>query len=130
MRLSTARAARSTFAGVSFQASELGKVLLIVFLAAIVADSPRKTSASTLTLKVMGCALLPAALVIAEPDLGSGLVYLVIAFAILYIAGIPARHLTAIAAIGVGALLFALVIAPAIGLHVLKHYEEERLTGS
>ena len=118
-----------TIAGISFQASELGKVLLIVFLAAIVADSPRKTSASTLTLKVMGYALLPAALVIAEPDLGSGLVYVVIAFAILYIAGVPARHLIAIAALGVGALLFALVIAPAIGLHVLKHYQEQRLTG-
>jgi rod shape determining protein RodA len=116
-------------AGVSFQASELGKVLLIVFLAALVADSPRKTSAGALTLKVMGFALIPAALVIKEPDLGSGLVYLVIAFAILYIAGIPARHLAAIAALGVGALLFALVIAPAIGLHILKHYEEERLTG-
>jgi len=116
-------------AGVSFQASELGKLLLIVFLAAIVADSPRKTSATELTLKVMGYALVPAALVIAEPDLGSGLVYVVIAFAILYIAGIPARQLVALAVLGTVGLLFALVIAPAVGLHVLKHYEEQRLTG-
>jgi len=118
-----------SIAGISFQASELGKLLLIVSLAAIVADSPRKISASRLTLTVMGFALLPAALVIEEPDLGSGLVYVVIAFAILYIAGIPGRHLVALAAVGVGALLFALVIAPALGLHVLKQYEEQRLTG-
>ena len=118
-----------TLAGVSFQASELGKVLLIVFLAALVADSSRRTSSTALTLRVMAAALVPAALVIAEPDLGSGLVYLAIAFAVLYIAGIPARHLTAVASIGVGALLFALVIAPALDLHILKHYQEQRLTG-
>ncbi|MGD0199040.1 MAG: FtsW/RodA/SpoVE family cell cycle protein [Solirubrobacteraceae bacterium] len=118
-----------TIAGVSFQASELGKVLLIVFLAALVADSARRTSATALTIRVMACAILPAALVIKEPDLGSGLVYLAIAFAILYIAGIPARHLLALAGVGVGALLVALVIAPALGVHVLQHYEEQRLTG-
>jgi rod shape determining protein RodA len=118
-----------TIGGVSFQASELGKVLLIVFLAAIVADSPRKASATELTLKVVAFALVPAALVIAEPDLGSGLVYFAIAFAILFVAGIPARQLTVLAVIGVGAFVCALVIAPAIGLHLLKHYQEQRLTG-
>ncbi len=86
-----------TIGGISFQASELGKVLLIVFLAAIVADSPRKASATELTLKVVAFALVPAALVIAEPDLGSGLVYFAIAFAILFVAGIPARQLTLLA---------------------------------
>jgi rod shape determining protein RodA len=118
-----------TLGGVSFQASELGKVLLIVFLAAIVADSPRKASASSLTLKVMAFALVPAALVVAEPDLGSGLVYVAIAVAILFVAGVPARHLMVLAAIGITGVLVALVIAPAFGVHLLKHYQEERLTG-
>jgi rod shape determining protein RodA len=114
---------------VSFQASELGKVLLIVFLAALVADAPRRQSAGALTLRVIGFGLLPALLVIKEPDLGSGLVYVAIAFAILYIGGLPVRLLALVAAAGVIALLGALVVAPALGLHVLQTYQEQRLTG-
>jgi rod shape determining protein RodA len=114
---------------VSFQASELGKVLLIVFLAALVADAPRRQSATSLTLRVIAFALLPALLVIREPDLGSGLVYLVIAFAVLFVADIPLRHLATLAAVGLAALLVALVIAPALGVHVLQSYQEQRLTG-
>ena len=44
----------------------------------------------------MVAALVPAMLVIAQPDLGSGMVYVVIAFALLYVAGISWRHLAAL----------------------------------
>jgi rod shape determining protein RodA len=115
--------------GVSFQASEFGKLALIVVLAAFVADAPRRQSANALTIRVLALALVPALLVIKEPDLGSGLVYLAIAFAALYVAGIPARQLSVLAGAGIGALLLALVIAPALGVHVLQHYQEQRLTG-
>jgi rod shape determining protein RodA len=118
-----------TVGPISFQASELGKVLLIVALAGFVADSSRKTSPKTLTFRVMALVLVPALLVIKEPDLGSGLVYLSIAFGILYIAGVPSRHLLVLAALGVALLLGALVIAPALGVHVLQTYEAQRLTG-
>ncbi len=118
-----------TLAGLSFQASEFGKVALIVFLAAYLAGSPRRRSPRASTLRVIGLALVPALLVIKEPDLGSGLVYLTIAFAALYVAGMPARQLGALAGVGVGVLLLALVIAPAFGLHVLASYQEQRLTG-
>ena len=63
----------------SFQASEFGKVLVIVFLAAFVVDSSRKTSGRDLVARVMLLALVPAMLVIAEPDLGSSLVYIAVA---------------------------------------------------
>jgi rod shape determining protein RodA len=118
-----------SLAGVSFQASEFGKLALIVFLAAFVADSPRRQSANATTMRVIALALLPAVLVIDEPDLGSGLVYLAIAFAVLYIAGVPARQLGVVAGAGIGALLFALVVAPALGVHLLQRYQEQRLTG-
>jgi rod shape determining protein RodA len=115
--------------GISFQASELGKVLLIVVLAALVADGTRRESSWALTGRVMALALLPALLVIKEPDLGSGLVYVAIAFAVIYIAGVPARQLAIVAGIGVAALLAALVLAPALGVHLLQQYQEQRLTG-
>jgi rod shape determining protein RodA len=114
---------------VTFQSSELGKVLLMVFLAGVVVDSSRKASSSELTARVMALALVPAILVIKEPDLGSGLVYIAIAFAILYIAGVNWQQLAAVAVLGITALTLALVVAPALGVHVLHGYQEQRLTG-
>jgi rod shape determining protein RodA len=109
----------------SFQASELGKVLLIVFMAAFVVDSSRKTSGRQLVARVMLLALVPTMLVIAEPDLGSGLVYVAAAFAVLYIAGVQARYLAAVLALGLAALALVLIVGPALGFHT---YQAERLT--
>ena len=110
----------------SFQSSEFGKVLLIVFLAAFVVDSSRKTGGRELVARVMLLALAPTMLVIAEPDLGSGLVYVAIAVAVLYIAGAAWQHLTALATIGVMAVLVVVVILPAIGIHTF-HYQVARI---
>jgi rod shape determining protein RodA len=112
----------------SFQASELGKVLLMLALAAYVVDRGRRLSARERTVHVMLGALVPAMLVIAQPDLGSGMVYMVIAFAVLYIAGTSWRQLAALAALIVLALTFVLLAAPVAGVHVIKPYQEERLT--
>ena len=62
----------------SFQASELGKVLLVVALAGFVTDRARRVQARDTTARVMLITPVPAALVIIQPDLGSGLVYIVI----------------------------------------------------
>ena len=51
---------------------------------------------------IMLLALIPAALVIAQPDLGSALVYIVIALAVLFVAGTPWRHFAALAALARG----------------------------
>ena len=71
----------------SFQASELGKVLLIVALAALLVDRARSLRDRDTTARVMLAALIPAMFVIAQPDLGSGLVYMVVAAMLLYVAG-------------------------------------------
>jgi rod shape determining protein RodA len=112
----------------SFQASELGKVLLILALAAYVVDRGRRQRARDTTLRVMVGALVPAMLVIAQPDLGSGMVYMVIAFAVLFIAGTSWRALAALVSLIVLALVFILLAAPVAGVHVIKPYQEERLT--
>jgi len=109
----------------SFQASELAKVLLIVFLAAFVVDSSRKTSSRQLVSRVMLLALVPTMLVIYEPDLGSALVYVAAAFAILYIAGVDARHLGAVLVLGIAALALVLLVGPLVGFHT---YQADRLT--
>src|SRR5262249_39424087 len=78
--------------------------------------------------RVMLAALVPAMLVIAQPDLGSGMVYLVVAFTLLFVAGTPWRQLGALVALVIVALAFVLAVAPLAGVHVIKPYQEERLT--
>lgn len=112
----------------SFQASEIGKVLLILALSALVAGRSRRLREVGTTARVIAAAALPALLVIAQPDLGSGMVYMVISFTLLLVAGTSFRQLTALLALVLIAGSFVLVAAPAAGVHVLKTYQVERLT--
>jgi rod shape determining protein RodA len=112
----------------SFQASELGKVLLILALSAFVVDRARRLRERDTTVRVMLAALVPAMFVIAQPDLGSGMVYVMVGLTLLFVAGTSWKHLTGLLALGVISLTFVLVAAPAAGVHVLKPYQVARLT--
>ena len=112
----------------SFQASEVGKILLIVALAAFIVERSRRLGERDTTVRVLIAALVPAMFVIAQPDLGSGLVYMTIACMLLFVAGTSWRHLAALAALVCVAVAFVLAAGPAVGVHVLKPYQVERLT--
>jgi rod shape determining protein RodA len=112
----------------SFQASELGKVLLVVALAAFVVDRSRRLQERDTSARVMLLTLVPAALVIVQPDLGSGLVYIVIGLALLFVAGVGWRPFAALFALGAVALMLTLVAAPKLGVEVLHGYQKDRLT--
>jgi rod shape determining protein RodA len=112
----------------SFQPAELGKLLLVLALSAFVVDRVRRLNDKDTTSRVMLMALLPAILVVAEPDLGSGLVYLVIALAVLFVAGTKWTHFAALGVLGAGAIVVVLIAAPAGGVQVLKPYQADRLT--
>jgi rod shape determining protein RodA len=111
-----------------FQPSELGKVLLILALAAFAIDRTRRISDREHTSRLVLLALIPAMLVIAQPDLGTGLVYLVIVTAILFIAGTKWTHFAALGSLAAAAVALVLVAAPAAGVDVLKDYQVDRLT--
>jgi rod shape determining protein RodA len=112
----------------SFQPSELGKLLLIVALAGFMVDRIRRLHQRDTTARVMLAALGPALLVMLQPDLGTGLVFVVIALAVLFVAGTSWRHFAALGGLAVLAVLFTLVAAPAVGVSVLKPYQVDRLT--
>jgi rod shape determining protein RodA len=112
----------------SFQASELGKVLLILALSAFVVNRSRRLRELDTTARVMLAALVPAMFVIAQPDLGSGMVYMAIAFMLLFVAGTSWRQLTGLIALVAVSATIVLVAAPAVNVHVLKTYQVERLT--
>ncbi|MDQ3586908.1 MAG: rod shape-determining protein RodA [Actinomycetota bacterium] len=112
----------------SFQASELGKLLLVVALSGFLVDRVRRLGDRETTSRAVLMAVFPAMLVIAQPDLGSGLVYLAIVTACLFVAGTKWTHFAALAALAGVALALVLVAAPAMGVEVLKPYQMDRLT--
>ena len=126
----TARGSRRAieFGFFNFQASELGKLLLVLALAAFAVDRTRRLGERETTSRILLLALIPAMLVIAQPDLGSGLVYLAIVLAVLFVAGTPWTHFAALGVLGAAAIVAVLVVAPAAGVEVLKPYQQDRLT--
>jgi rod shape determining protein RodA len=112
----------------NFQASELGKLLLVVALSAFTVDRLRRLGERETTSRIILLALVPAMLVVAQPDLGSGLVYLAIVVAVLFVAGVKWTHFAALAALVAVALVLVILAAPALGVEVLKPYQQDRLT--
>src|SRR5204863_8446755 len=112
----------------NLQPSEVGKVLLILTLSAFAVDRFRRLDEWGTTCRIMLLALLPAMLVVAQPDLGSGMVYIVIAGAVLFVAGTKWTHFAVLGTLAVTAIVVVLVAAPAAGVHVLKPYQVDRLT--
>jgi len=127
---SAARGSRRAidFGFFSLQTSELGKVLLILTLSAFAVDRLRRLGDRETTSRLVLLALLPAMLVIAQPDLGSGLVYIAIATATLFVAGTKWTHFAALGGLAAAAIVVVLVAAPAAGVEVLKPYQMDRLT--
>jgi rod shape determining protein RodA len=113
---------------INLQSSEIGKLLLIVALSGFVVDRVRRLNEAETTSRIMLLALVPAMLVVAQPDLGSGMVYLAVAVAVLFVAGTKWTHFAALGVLALGAVLLVLVAAPKAGIQVLKPYQVDRLT--
>jgi rod shape determining protein RodA len=117
------------FGSFNFQPSELGKVLLILFLAGFVADRARRIDDWRVTWSVVGLAAIPIVLVFKEPDFGSALLYGSAAAAALLFAGLPWKHLAALLAV-VGLIVTSMLwFLPSAGVEVLDQYQKDRLIG-
>jgi len=111
-----------------FQPSEFGKLLFVLALAGFLADRTRRIGDSRTVIEACGLAAIPMLLVFVQPDVGTALVYAVALFGVLFVAGTRWAHL---AALGLGALAVILAVLwflPSAGVHVLKPYQEQRLT--
>jgi rod shape determining protein RodA len=112
----------------NLQPSEIGKLLLVLALAGFMVERMRRLSEVDTTSRILLLAIVPAMLVVAQPDLGSGLVYMAIATAVLFVAGTKWTHFVVLGALATGAVAIVLVGAPAVGVQVLKPYQVDRLT--
>ncbi|MGI6097297.1 MAG: rod shape-determining protein RodA [Dethiobacteria bacterium] len=100
------------------QPSEIAKLVIIISLGRLLAEREDFEHFADLFPTFIHVAL-PMGLIIYQPDLGTSLVFLVIMFGMLFMAGAQIRHLAAIAAVGVASLplLFPL----------LEDYQKARL---
>ena len=112
-----------------FQPSEFGKLLLVLFLAAFLADRGKRIDERRTTLTAVGLAAVPMMLVFLQPDFGTAIVYAAILGATLFIAGTRWSQVSLLLAVGLAGATFVLWAGPAIGVDILKPYQRERITG-
>lgn len=112
----------------AFQPSELGKMLLCIVLAGFLTARSRRLGDPGTTARAILLALIPAGLVVIQPDLGSGMVYVAILLACLFVAGVPGRHFAALGALAAVGIVIAFVVLPMGGVNLLHGYQAERLT--
>jgi rod shape determining protein RodA len=91
--------------GFQYQPSEFAKVILILTLAAYLVKNQATIKTPLTLLWSLALIAVPAALIIKQPDLGTGLVLFAIWFAMVFIAGADVKHLLAL--FGVGVVLFS-----------------------
>lgn len=108
------------FGPLSLQPVEFTKLASIIAVAAFLG------SAETVDLKrllgALGLLGVPAAMTLLQPDLGSALVFVVIALGMLVVGGIRMRHLVVLVILGLVAVLGVL------GSGALDQYQKDRLT--
>ena len=109
-----------------FQPSEFAKLLVLLALAGFMAERGRALRDRSTVFGVLILVSIPTALVFAQPDFGTALVYAAITAAVLLIAGTRWSHMAVLAVIGSALVLW---IMPALGVQVLKKYQNDRLTG-
>jgi len=103
------------------QPSELAKLALIVAFAYLAAQFRHDVDLRRFG-ALLGVCLVPMALVMLQPDLGTALVSAAVTVALLVVAGCRSRHLFALGAGGV------LAIALVLQSGVLDQYQKDRLT--
>jgi len=119
----TTKGAQSRFelAGLQLQPSELAKPVLILALASLFAAWKGDIDVRRLGM-ALGVALLPMALIMLQPDLGTALVFIAITIAIFVAAGVRGRYLAILALVGV------IAVVGILKSDVLATYQKERLT--
>ncbi len=105
--------------GLTFQVSEIGKLVIILTVAVYFAERRGKFVTWKDLVKLGILAGVPAVLVALEPDLGTALTYFPIVAAGVFLSGIRPRQMAALFLLGV-------LILP-VGWHFLKPYQRERV---
>jgi rod shape determining protein RodA len=105
-----------------FQPSEPAKLIFIIVMAAVISEFKGRIQDRADVLKVLGYAVIPLALILLQPDLGTGMVFVAIAAGMLVVGGLRGRYFVVAALVGV-VLVGALLALPV----PLEQYQKDRL---
>lgn len=105
---------------IRIQPSEFGRVFLAVTFAQFLAQRQHLVHRFSNTLLALAYVGLPVALIFVQPDLGMSILFGVMWFVMMFMAGLPLSHF---AVLSVSSLLSAVVMLPS-----LADYQQERLT--
>jgi rod shape determining protein RodA len=112
-----------------FQPSEFGKLLFVLAIAGFLVERQGRLDRLSTLLKAILLGVVPVALVFAQPDLGTAMVYAAALAAILTLVGSRWLHLLALACAGIGLAVALVWLLPSLGVQVLKPYQVDRLVG-
>jgi rod shape determining protein RodA len=105
--------------GFHLQVSEFVKLVIILLVARYLTELRSDELEGRELLKLAGLILVPTALVLKQPDLGTSLTYIAILAVGAFVAGLRWKYIAAIA-------ITAALVLP-VGLHFLKDYQKARL---
>lgn len=108
--------------GLQFQPSELAKAALIVMLATLFHERREDALGLRALVEAVVISMVPMALILAQPDFGTFLVFVAIVCVVLLVARVHVRYMVALAVIGL------LAIAGAWQLDLVKDYQVDRIT--
>ncbi len=107
-------------AGTQVQPSEMTKLIVVIVLAKYLTDRQERMGSPSVFITSLAIALVPTALVFAEPDLGSAIIIVAIWLAIVIMAGARASHV-------LGLIASTAVAAPFALIAVMSDYQRERI---
>lgn len=112
--------------GLQAQPSEFAKIALIVTLAHHLANKEHVDELMDMASPLLHAAV-PMLLILAQPDLGTALIFVIILFGMLFVHGYPWRHLALLAGAGVAAFLLAAFVSSMGWMPILSEYQLRRL---
>lgn len=99
--------------GFSFQPAELAKLALIIYLAAFLSKQGKLLeNFQQGFLMSLGLGMIPIALVLAQPDVGTMSIMFVILFGLLFVAGAKYIHIIGLAVLGLACFVMLIIVAP------------------
>jgi rod shape determining protein RodA len=108
--------------GINFflQPSEFGRIFIGVSLAQFLANRQHQIHRFSNTIGTLIYIGIPTGLIFLQPDLGMSIVYVIVWFAIIWLAGLPLSHFVILTVVGVASVI---IVYPN-----LQDYQKERIT--
>ncbi len=105
--------------GVQLQPSEFGKLATLIALARFLSRPGRDVKSPKCVVQSLLIIGVPFLLIVKEPDLGTGMMLVPVAFFMMYAAGVPIRYLAFLVLLG--------ILMMPLGWFVLDDYQKDRI---